>query len=71
MAHFDAFHFAATLPLKPTSPALWAKVKELAARLGYEPWLLDESVGKLQYNRPRIAGYDFERPFDNSANRVP
>jgi len=69
MAHFDAFHFETTLPLKPTSATLWAKVEELAATLGYEPSVLDESVEKLQYNRPRIAGRTFESPFDSSATR--
>lgn len=66
IAHFDAFHFETTLPLKPTSHMLWGKVKELAATLGYAPELLDESVEKLQYNKPRIAGRKFESPFDRS-----
>lgn len=69
MAHFDAFHFETTLPLKVTSPVLWSKVKELAVKLGYEPGLLDESLEKLQYNKPRIAGRNFESPFDKSAGR--
>lgn len=67
MAHFDAFHFETTLPLKPTSDELWHKVKELAATLGYEPGALEESVEKLHYNRPRIAGRAFESPFARPA----
>jgi hypothetical protein len=71
MAHFDAFHFETALPLKPTSPVLWAKVKDLAATLGYESGALDESVEKLQYNKPRIAGRTFETPFGKPAPRSP
>jgi hypothetical protein len=70
MAHFDAFHFETALPLKPTSSVLWAKVKDLAATLGYEAALLDESVEKLHYNKPRIAGRTFETPFGKPANRT-
>lgn len=69
MAHFDAFHFETTLPLKPTSATLWTKVKELAATLGYDSATVEESVEKLQYNKPRIAGRMFESPFDRSATR--
>lgn len=69
MAHFDAFHFETTLPLKVTSPVLWSKVKDLAMKLGYEADLLDASLDKLQYNKPRIAGRNFESPFDKSAGR--
>lgn len=70
MAHFDAFHFETTLPMKPTSPLLWGKVKDLAARLGYEPALLEESVEKLQYNKPRIAGRKFVNPFEKPPSRT-
>lgn len=69
IAHFDAFHFETTLPLKPTSSTLWAKVKELAETFGYAPELLEESAEKLQYNKPRIAGRMFENPFERPAGQ--
>ena len=52
--HVDNFHFVTDLNLKPTSSFIWNKTKELALMFGYEPDILEETIGNLNYSKPRV-----------------